>query len=49
MKTQRLQRFVGATGTANLVTNIAILGITSMLALQASESVRFPLWSRRLP
>lgn len=48
-KSVRLQKVVGAFGTMNLVTNVAILGVTTMLAMQASESVRFPLWSRRLP
>ena len=48
-KTHKLQRFVSATGTLNLIANIAVLGVTTMLAMQASESGRFPLWSRRLP
>jgi hypothetical protein len=47
--TVRLERVVGALGTANLISNIAVLGVTSALAMEASKSARFPLWSKRLP
>ncbi len=48
-QTLRLQKTTGILGTANLFTNIAILGVTSLLAMEASKSNRFPLWSKRLP
>jgi hypothetical protein len=47
--TVALERVVSALGTANLVSNVAVLGVTSALAMEASKSARFPLWSKRLP
>lgn len=48
-KAFRLRKVVGILGMANLVTNIAVLGITTVLAMEGNKSGRFPLWSRRLP
>jgi hypothetical protein len=48
-RTQTLSKIVRVLGTANLATNIAILGITSVLAMEGSQSVKFPAWSKRLP
>jgi hypothetical protein len=48
-RTVALERVVGALGTMNLVSNVAVLGVTSALAMEASKSARFPLWSKRLP
>jgi hypothetical protein len=44
-----LQRLVGTLGLANLATNIAILGVTTVLAMEGNKSARFPLWARLLP
>ena len=43
------QKVTGTLGTMNLLTNIAILGVTTMLAMEGNKSARFPLSSRRLP
>lgn len=48
-KTKALHTAVSAVGTANLVANVAILGVTAMLAMQASKSTKFGLFSRLLP
>ncbi len=48
-KSMGLQRLVGALGLANLATNIAILGVTTVLAMEGNKSARFPLWARFLP
>ena len=48
-KTMAVQRVVGALGIVNLVTNVAILGVTTVLAMEGNKSARFPLWSRFLP
>jgi hypothetical protein len=48
-KVNKLQKTTGMLGTANLFTNIGILAVTSLLAMEASKSGRFPLWSKRLP
>ncbi len=48
-KTHKLQKFVSTTGTINLLANIAVLGVTTMLAMQGNKSARFPLRSRKLP
>jgi len=48
-KSMVLSRVVGLLGNLNLVTNIAILGVTTTLAMQGNKSAKFPLWSRRLP
>lgn len=48
-KTMALERITNALGTANIISNVAVLGVTSALAMEASKSARFPLWSKRLP
>jgi len=48
-KKETLRRAVGATGLVNLAANLGILGLTAALAMQASRSPRFALFSRRLP
>lgn len=46
---RRLQRVIGALGNLNLFVNTTILGITALLAMEGSKSVRFTRSSRRLP
>jgi hypothetical protein len=48
-KSRMLQRFSSGFGMLNLAANISILAVTTMLAMKASKSAKFPLWSRRLP
>jgi hypothetical protein len=48
-ESKALERIVSVLGTANLVSNVAVLGVTSALAMEGSKSARFPLWSKRLP
>ena len=48
-RTYAIERAVGALGMVNLLTNIGIASITSILALEANKSVRFGARSRRLP
>ena len=48
-RTQSIQRACGALGLANLVTNIGIMAVTTVLAMEGSKSARFPVWSRLLP
>jgi hypothetical protein len=48
-RTVALQRAVGGLGLANLVANIATLGITAALAMEGSRSPRFAARSRFLP
>ncbi|HEX8106804.1 MAG TPA: hypothetical protein VF516_03705 [Kofleriaceae bacterium] len=48
-RTVALQRAVGGLGIANLVANIATLGITAALAMEGSRSPRFSARSRFLP
>lgn len=48
-KSFALQRVVGSLGLANLVTNIAILGVTTVLAMEGNKSARFGFFSRLLP
>jgi hypothetical protein len=44
-----LERTVATVGTANLAANLGVLGVTAVLAMQASESPRFTWTSRHLP
>jgi uncharacterized membrane protein len=46
---ERLRRAVGALGVANMVANIGIVGVTTALSMEASESLPFSAVSRRLP
>jgi hypothetical protein len=48
-RTVALQRAVGGLGIANLIANIATLGITAALAMEGSRSPRFTARSRYLP
>jgi hypothetical protein len=48
-RTVALQRAVGGLGIANLIANIATLGITAALAMEGSRSPRFAARSRYLP
>ena len=48
-RTVALQRAVGGLGIANLIANIATLGITAALAMEGSRSPRFAARSRFLP
>jgi hypothetical protein len=48
-KTRALQRTAGVLGMANLATNIGIMAVTTVLAMESAKSVRFPAWSKRLP
>jgi hypothetical protein len=48
-RTMALQRAVGGLGIANLISNIATLGITAALAMEGSRSPRFAARSRFLP
>ncbi len=48
-KTLALSKATGILGTANLITNIAIVGITSVLAMEGNKSTRFSFLSRFLP
>lgn len=48
-KTESIQRACGALGLANLATNVGIMAVTTMLAMEGNKSARFPLWSRLLP
>jgi hypothetical protein len=47
--TMALHRTVGGLGIANLIANVAILGITTVLAMEGSRSTRFSARSRFLP
>ena len=47
--TLALQTTVGKLGTANLIINVAIVSITSVLAMEGNKSPRFSLFSRFLP
>lgn len=47
--TRGIQKTVGILGIANLIANVAVVGITSVLAMEASRSKRFSFWSRYLP
>lgn len=40
---------LGFFGTINLLANVGVLGVTAMLAMQGSKSLRFVKSSRRLP
>jgi hypothetical protein len=40
---------VGALGFINMMANVGILGITALLAMEGTKSVRFSASSRRLP
>jgi hypothetical protein len=44
-----LERSVSTLGTVNTLVNAGILGVTTLLAMHASKSMRFALSSRRLP
>jgi hypothetical protein len=46
---RKLERTVGALGMINLIVNAGILGITALLAMEGSKSVRFAVSSRSLP
>jgi uncharacterized membrane protein len=48
-KTETLRRAVGAVGIVNLAANLAILGVTTALAMEAAKSPKFSFWSRLLP
>lgn len=48
-RTVALQRAVGGLGIANLIANVATLGITAALAMEGSRSPRFAARSRFLP
>jgi hypothetical protein len=48
-RTQAMRRAASGLGIANLLANIAILGITTMLAMEGSRSARFAARSRLLP
>ncbi len=48
-KSLALERTVGVLGNANLLLNIGILGVTTILAMQAGKSARFAPLSRWLP
>jgi hypothetical protein len=43
------QRAVGVLGIVNLIANVAIAGVTALLAMEGSKSARFAASSRRLP
>jgi hypothetical protein len=47
--TRALEKTVGILGLANLVANVAVLGITSVLAMEGNKSNRFSFFSRFLP
>jgi hypothetical protein len=48
-RTLALSRTTAVLGTANLIANIAVLGVTSMLAMEGNKPGRFSLFSRILP
>ncbi len=48
-RTLALKKTVGSLGTANLLFNVAIVGLTSVLAMEGNKSSRFSLFSRFLP
>ena len=48
-KTRALGKATAAVGTANLVANVALLAVTSMLAMEGNKSGRFAWFSRLLP
>ena len=48
-KTLALSKATGILGTANLIANVAILGITSVLAMEGNKSTRWSFFSRFLP
>lgn len=47
--TARLDRTVRRLGTLNLACNVGVMAVTSLLAMQASQSMRFGRIARRLP
>lgn len=48
-RSTKLDHTVKWLGTVNLVCNIGVLGVTSLLAMQSSQSLRFAKAARRLP
>lgn len=48
-KTLALSKATAVLGTANLIANAALVGVTSLLAMEGSKSTRFSLFSRLLP
>lgn len=48
-RTHAIERAVGVLGMLNLLTNVGIASITSILAMEANKSVRFSVRSRRIP
>jgi hypothetical protein len=48
-RTMALQKTVGVLGNANLLVNIAIVSLTSVLAMEGNKSNRFSFISRFLP
>ncbi|HLL21241.1 MAG TPA: hypothetical protein VK427_03870 [Kofleriaceae bacterium] len=48
-KSRKLERTVGVLGSINALVNTGILGITALLAMQGSQSLRFAKSSRKLP
>ena len=48
-KSLMLEKVVGLLGNLNLVANVSILCVTTVLAMKGSKSAKFPLWSKRLP
>jgi hypothetical protein len=48
-RTAALHKTVGVLGNANLIVNVAIVGLTSVLAMEGNKSSRFSVFSRFLP
>ena len=44
-----LDRALDVVSTVNLAANVGVMGVTSVLAMEAGESTRFALESRKLP
>ncbi len=44
-----LDRAIDVVSTVNLAANVGVMGVTSVLAMEAGESPRFALESRKLP
>jgi hypothetical protein len=48
-RTRAIHHVVGGLGILNLIANVGIMAVTSMLSMEAAESVRFSARSRCLP
>lgn len=48
-ESKALERTVAALGALNMLATTGVLAVTSLLAMEGSESLRFSLTSRRLP